>query len=72
MALQFSLQNILDLLKYVLTMVLHRPSQFKWAAVASFASVCMGALSYLYYVKKERGHLIHTEWTEVLLRRKKR
>lgn len=58
--------------RYVLTMILSRPSQFKWAALASFASVCLGALSYLFYVRKERGHLIHIEWTERLLSRKQK
>ncbi|BGP38845.1 hypothetical protein JCM10449v2_002783 [Rhodotorula kratochvilovae] len=69
MALQFSLQNIFDLVKYAVTIVLHRPSQFKWAVVISFASVCCGALSYLVYARKERGHLVHLEWTEALLRK---
>lgn len=35
MALQFSLQNALDLIKYVVTIVLHRPSQFKCASTRS-------------------------------------
>ncbi|BGO90469.1 hypothetical protein NBRC10512_006745 [Rhodotorula toruloides] len=69
MALQFSLQNVLDLVKYVVTIILHRPSQFKWAVVISFASVTAGALSYLVYARKERGHLVHLEWTEALLRK---
>ncbi|BGP69235.1 hypothetical protein NBRC10513v2_002578 [Rhodotorula toruloides] len=69
MALQFSLQNVLDLVKYIVTIILHRPSQFKWAVVISFASVTAGALSYLVYARKERGHLVHLEWTEALLRK---
>lgn len=72
MALQFSLQNILDLAKYALTMVLSRPSQFKWAALASFISVGLGTLCYLFYVRKERGHLVHLDWAEGLLRKKER
>lgn len=32
MALQFSLQNVLDLAKYIVTIILRRPSQFKCAA----------------------------------------
>ncbi|CCM05685.1 uncharacterized protein FIBRA_07916 [Fibroporia radiculosa] len=38
-ALQFSLQNIADMLKYVVTMILSQPSQFKIAALTSFLSV---------------------------------
>lgn len=52
-------------------MVLYRPSQFKWAALVSFASVSMGAFSYLYYSRQERGHIFHLGWTELLLRKTK-
>ncbi|KAI0652481.1 Ferroporti-1 [Trametes meyenii] len=58
-ALQFSLQNLADMLKYILTIILSRPSQFKYAALASFISVLAGASTYLAYVKKERGHILH-------------
>ncbi|EMD37530.1 FPN1 iron exporter [Gelatoporia subvermispora B] len=63
-ALQFSLQNMADMLKYVLTAILSRPSQFKWAALASYVSVVIGALTYLLYVRKERGHIFHIEISE--------
>ncbi|KDQ53177.1 hypothetical protein JAAARDRAFT_197661 [Jaapia argillacea MUCL 33604] len=66
-ALQFAMQNIADLMKYVLTMILSRPSQFRWAALVSFISVCAGALSYLLFLKRMRGHVIHAEWIESLL-----
>ncbi|GAA5840724.1 hypothetical protein JCM5353_005745 [Sporobolomyces roseus] len=72
MALQFSLQNMLDLIKYVVTIIFNKPDQFKWAVVISFASVILGALCYLIYVRKERGHLIHLEWTEKLLHKKQK
>ncbi|RDX51160.1 hypothetical protein OH76DRAFT_1401935 [Lentinus brumalis] len=58
-ALQYSMQNVADMLKYVLTMALSKPSQFKYAALASFISVIVGASTYLMYVKKERGHVLH-------------
>ncbi|OCH89023.1 hypothetical protein OBBRIDRAFT_733305 [Obba rivulosa] len=63
-ALQFSLQNVADMLKYVLTAVLSRPSQFKWAALASYVSVVAGAAAYLLYVRKERGHIFHEVCSE--------
>ncbi|KAJ3551118.1 hypothetical protein NM688_g4920 [Phlebia brevispora] len=65
--LQFSMQNIADLLKYVLTIILSRPSQFRWAALVSFISVGIGAISYLTFLKRMRGHIIHKEWTDTLL-----
>lgn len=91
MALQFSLQNMLDLVKYVVTMILNQPSEFKCtrshlsaigeetaltvnrtldssgAVLISFCAVVCGAACYLIYAKKERGHLVHLEWTERLL-----
>lgn len=73
-ALQYSLQNVADLLKYVLTMILSRPSQFKIAALASFVSVVAGALTYLAYVRRERGHILHHGLEDLipLLKRKSR
>ncbi|GAA5975498.1 hypothetical protein JCM10908_005179 [Rhodotorula pacifica] len=71
MALQFSLQNMLDLVKYVVTMILNKPSEFKWAVLISFCAVVCGALCYLIYAKKERGHLVHLEWTERLLHKQR-
>ncbi|POY76866.1 hypothetical protein BMF94_0118 [Rhodotorula taiwanensis] len=71
MALQFSLQNMLDLVKYIVTMILNRPSEFKWAALISFCAVVAGAACYLIYARKERGHLVHLEWTERLLHKQR-
>ncbi|GAA5885225.1 hypothetical protein JCM16303_005963 [Sporobolomyces ruberrimus] len=73
MALQFSLQNMLDLIKYIVTIIFNKPSEFKWPVIISFTSVVLGALCYLVYVRKERGHLVHfDEWTERLLLKKKK
>ncbi|KAI0790878.1 Ferroporti-1 [Abortiporus biennis] len=73
-ALQYSLQNIADMLKYILTIILAKPTQFKWAALTSFISVAMGAITYLAYVKRERGHIMHHDFGDVvsLLTRKSR
>ncbi|EPQ52787.1 hypothetical protein GLOTRDRAFT_79978 [Gloeophyllum trabeum ATCC 11539] len=65
--LQYALQNIADLMKYVLTLILSRPSQFRWAALVSFISVLAGAMSYMAFVRRMRGHIIHKEWLEALL-----
>ncbi|KAH9849246.1 Ferroporti-1 [Lenzites betulinus] len=73
-ALQYSLQNVADMLKYILTIVLSHPSQFKYAALASFISVCTGAVTYLVYVKNQRGHLLHHSLEDIipLLKRRQR
>lgn len=46
MGLQFSMQNMADLLKYVVTMILSQPVQFRWAALISFVAVFLGVISY--------------------------
>ncbi|KAJ7217326.1 Ferroporti-1 [Mycena pura] len=68
-ALQFTMQNVADLLKYALTMILSRPSEFPWAGVVSFFSVLSGATVYLVYLKQERGHIFHPphEWIRKIL-----
>ncbi|CAK5272924.1 unnamed protein product [Mycena citricolor] len=68
-AIQFTMQNVADLLKYILTMILWRPSQFQWAGLVSFLSVSSGAIVYLAYLRKERGHIFHSphEWIRKIL-----
>ena len=58
-ALQYTMQSVADLAKFVLKMILWEPFQFRWAALVSFMSVSLGALVYAVYVKKERGHIAH-------------
>jgi iron-regulated transporter 1 len=53
--------------RYILTIILSRPSQFRWCALVSFASVVVGAFTYSIYVRRERGHLLHWECVEALL-----
>ncbi|KAF9078449.1 Ferroporti-1 [Rhodocollybia butyracea] len=66
-ALQYTMQNVASLIKFSLTMVFWRPSQFRWAAVASFTCVSSGALVYMVYVKKTRGHIMHLDWIKKIL-----
>lgn len=46
MGLQFSMQNMADLLKFIIVMILSQPMQFRWAALISFIAVFLGVLSY--------------------------
>lgn len=66
MGLQISLQNVADLAKYIVTLVLSRPQQFRWAALVSFSSVCLAVVFYAIFVKRERQHLFHPEWIPLL------
>jgi solute carrier family 40 (iron-regulated transporter), member 1 len=65
MGLQFSLQNVADLLKYLLTILLSNPAQFKFAASVSLGAVACGALSYTVYVRHIRGHVFHFQWARL-------
>ncbi|EJU04237.1 hypothetical protein DACRYDRAFT_114607 [Dacryopinax primogenitus] len=59
-ALQFSMQSVGDLAKYVLVMVLSSPTEFRWTAIVSVACVLAGCLVWSFaYARKERGHLLH-------------
>lgn len=40
------MQNMADLFKYIATMILSQPAQFRWAALISFIAVLLGVLSY--------------------------
>jgi hypothetical protein len=61
-ALQISLQNLFDLLKYAVTLAAASPRQFKWTALVSWLAVMSGACSYAVYLRSVRGHLLHLEW----------
>ncbi|WWC64337.1 uncharacterized protein I303_106947 [Kwoniella dejecticola CBS 10117] len=58
-ARQISLQNLFDLLKYVLTLWASTPACFKWTALISWLAIVGGAVSYAVYLRSVRGHLIH-------------
>nr|XP_019010099.1 uncharacterized protein I206_04567 [Kwoniella pini CBS 10737]OCF48880.1 hypothetical protein I206_04567 [Kwoniella pini CBS 10737] len=65
-ARQISLQNLFDLLKYVLTLWASSPSCFKWTALVSWLAIVSGAVSYAVYLRSVRGHLLHICGRKVL------
>jgi len=68
-ALQFSMQSIGDLAKYVLVMALSSPTEFRWTAVVSVACVLAGCLVWTFaYARKERGHVLHLSHMTSILR----
>lgn len=50
-------------------MALWRPSQFRYAALTSYMSITAAAFVYAWYVKKERGHVVHINmnWLKKIL-----
>ncbi|KZT57707.1 polyketide synthase [Calocera cornea HHB12733] len=68
-ALQFSMQSIGDLAKYVLVMILSSPTEFRWTAVVSVGCVLAGCLVWTFaYARKERGHVLHLAHMAHILR----
>ena len=43
----------------MITIVLHRPEQFKWIALMSWCAVAISTAAYAGWVWKMRGHLVH-------------
>lgn len=58
---QDSLNNLLDLVKCVLVIMLPSQEHFGVLIFLSFASICNGWLLYALYSRKQRGHLFHMD-----------
>ncbi|OCF38724.1 solute carrier family 40 (iron-regulated transporter), member 1 [Kwoniella heveanensis CBS 569] len=65
-ARQISLQNLFDLLKYVLTLTASSPACFKWTALVSWLAIVGGGILYAVYLRSVRGHLLHLCGRKVL------
>lgn len=50
-----------ELAQHGVSIILHRPDQFKWIALISFISVITSTTAYARWVWKMRGHLVHWE-----------
>ena len=57
--MEASFQNLFELLSYVTTIIFSRPDQFKWPTIISTAAVYAAGGLYTYYVRRQRGHLLH-------------
>lgn len=60
-ATEMSLQNVFELLSFATTMVFWRPEDFVVPVYISVAAVGVSAACFAGYVRKQRGHLVHTE-----------
>ncbi|KAI9663116.1 MAG: hypothetical protein M1821_008164 [Bathelium mastoideum] len=56
-----SFQNLFELLSYATTLVFSQPDQFKWPIIMSTAAVYAAGGLYTFYVRRQRGHLLHFE-----------
>ena len=65
-SLEFSLQNLFEMLGFASTIVFPRPEQFKYPALISAVAVAIASVLYAFFVRGRRGHLVHVsqclEW----------
>ncbi|KAL4891271.1 Ferroporti-1 [Aspergillus ambiguus] len=57
---EMALQNTFELLSFATTIVFPRPEQFKYPVYISYGAIGVAAIFFAAYVRRERGHLLHT------------
>jgi iron-regulated transporter 1 len=60
-AIEMSLQNVFELLSFATTMVFYRPEDFRIPMYISAGAVAASAACFAGFVRKRRGHLLHTD-----------
>lgn len=55
-----ALQNIFEFLSFATTIAFPLPEQFKYPVFISYGGIAIAAICFATYVRKERGHLLHT------------
>lgn len=58
---EYSFVSLFELGQHIMTIILHRPEQFKFIALVSWCAVAVSTLAYAGWVWKMRGHLVHWE-----------
>ncbi|RPB03933.1 hypothetical protein L873DRAFT_1799902 [Choiromyces venosus 120613-1] len=59
-AMEASVQNTFELGSYAMTVVFARPAEFKYPVFMSAVAVFVAAVLFAGFVRKRRGHLVHT------------
>ncbi|OOF93201.1 hypothetical protein ASPCADRAFT_54072 [Aspergillus carbonarius ITEM 5010] len=57
---EMALQNIFELLSFATTIAFPLPEQFKYPVYISYGGIAVAAICFATYVRKKRGHLLHT------------
>jgi iron-regulated transporter 1 len=60
-ATEMALQNLFEVLSFATTMVFYRPEDFRIPVYISVGAVAGSAACFAAFVRKRRGHLLHTE-----------
>ncbi|KAL3432626.1 Ferroporti-1 [Aspergillus tetrazonus] len=59
-ATEMALQNVFEMISFATTIVFADPDQFKYPVYISYGAIALAAVCFAAYVRRERGHLIHT------------
>jgi iron-regulated transporter 1 len=58
---EYSFISLFELFQNIMTIIFHRPEQFRWIALISLVAVAVSTTGYACWVWNMRGHLIHFE-----------
>lgn len=56
---EMSFVSLFELAQWIVAAVWSRPDQFRWLALMSFGAVTCASVMYAYWVRRQRGHLMH-------------
>ncbi|KAL4771882.1 Ferroporti-1 [Aspergillus nidulans var. acristatus] len=59
-ATEMALQSVFEMISFATTIVFADPDQFKYPVYISYGAIALAAVCFAAYVRRERGHLIHT------------
>ncbi|KAL2851476.1 Ferroporti-1 [Aspergillus pseudoustus] len=59
-ATEMALQSIFEMISFATTIVFENPDQFKYPVYISYGAIAVAAVCFAAYVRRERGHLLHT------------
>ncbi|KAI9371836.1 Ferroporti-1 [Aspergillus egyptiacus] len=59
-ATEMALQSVFEMISFATTIVFSDPDQFKYPVYISYGAIAVAAVCFAAYVRRERGHLLHT------------
>ena len=64
--IEMSLVSLFELLQWTLAAGFSSPEKFSVIAFASLGAICLSATMYAYWVRRQRGHLLHWKRSQCL------
>lgn len=53
--------SLFELGQWILGVIISKPEDFRWIALISVGAVALSAVMYAFWVRRQRGHLMHWE-----------